>query len=199
MLTLKLGNATINARIGTQDYGGEFPGECEWSLDARQLRAIFARFPNLEYSGMISEAIGDAIERIGDGETEDLESMQDEETISIRDADSGILLLRAMAEIGGEWSIDWQGENATWFFHDWDHAEHDCRIQGSAPEIDKISDAAEERAQVNGARAALMHGIPIDDVVEAVVSILDEFERRFGYRPQLMARIFKGCRALIDV
>ncbi len=191
MLTLTLGAATILAHVWEQDMGGEFPGTCEWSLKAGQLRIILARFPKMESDGGIAEGIGNAVEEISDEEIEGIETMDDAQDISFRDADTGIKLLRAMAEIGGTWDVTWNGEGRTWFFHDWDHAEHDCTMANGLPEI-TITDHGEERAQVNGARAALANRAPIYHVVESVVSILDEFETRFKYRPSLFGRIFDG-------
>ena len=173
----QLGNATFDVHLSTQDYGSENAGECCWILDVSDLRRIFARFPKLETFGTIPEAIGDATEN-ADAET--FADMADNESVSIRDADSGIVLVAAMAEIGGEWSIGWEGENATWFFHDWDHATNDTEIGKDYPEIVGIDWDTERRAQVNGAREALKAGISIDDVCAAVVSILEEFERRFS-------------------
>lgn len=179
----QLGSATFNVSLYTEDYGSEINGECCWVLSVDTLRRIFARFPELETFGMIPDAIGDAIEngqaRDDIENAEKLSDLEPEESVSIRDADTGIVLVAAMAEIGGEWHVQWQGENETWFFHDWDHATHDTEIGKNFPVIVSIDWDTERRAQVNGAREALKAGISIDDVVSAVASITEEFESRF--------------------
>jgi hypothetical protein len=184
----QLGNATFDVHVGYEDFGSEQQGECCWNLNVGSLRRIFARFPKLATFGMIPDAIGDAIEYGGeDSETlkegkelaETLDDFTDEKIILIRDTDAGIVLIRAMAEIGGEWKLEWYGENKTWFFHDWDHAIHDTDVTSNGPEISGIDWDSERRAQVNGAREALRNGVSIDDVCEAVGSILEEFESRF--------------------
>lgn len=179
----QLGNATFNVSLVTEDYGSETNGECCWVLSVSALLRIFAAFPKLETFGMIPDAIGDAIEngqaRYDIENAEKLSDLEPEESVSIRDADSGIVLVAAMAEIGGEWNVQWQGENETWFFHDWDHATNDTEIGRNGPEIVGINWDTERRAQINGAREALKAGIPIDDVVSAVSSITEEFESRF--------------------
>lgn len=192
-LTQTLGSAKIHASIYQQDMGEEFPGECEWTLSVEHLRRIFARFPKLEYSGMISEGIGNALENCESG-AEEFDDMLPEESVSFRDADSGILLLRAMAEIGGEWHVDWNGENETWFFHDWDHAENDCWISNDVPEI-RVDADAEHRALANGAHAALMAGIDLATVCEVLATSMEPFRERFGYKPDdLFARVFHGLK-----
>lgn len=194
MISLPLGKATIHASVYEQDMGGGFPGTCEWSIEAGQLRKLIASFPALADDSDINEGIGNAVERIGDGETESLETMQDDESVSFNSADAGIKLLACMGQIGGEWPVTWNGEGETWFFHDIEHARNDVLIEGDDVPTIYIDAQSEERAQVNGARAALAHGVPIDEVVESVVSILDEFESRFSYRPALLARIFHGFK-----
>lgn len=179
----QLGNATFNVTLHQEDLGGENAGECCWVLSVGALLRIFAKFPKLETFGSIPDAIGDATEygqaREGIETPEKLSDLDEEESVSIRDADSGIVLVAAMAEIGGEWDVQWQGENETWFFHDWDHATHDTDIGRDGPEISGIDYDSERRAQVNGAREALKAGISIDTVCEAIASILDEFQSRF--------------------
>lgn len=179
----QLGNATFNVTLCVEDYGSETNGECCWVLSVGALLRIFARFPDMEEMGMIPDAIGDAIEhgqaREGVETAKKLADLDAEESVSIRDADSGIGLVAAMAEIGGEWDVQWQGENETWFFHDWDHATHDTYIGSRMPHIGNIDWDTERRAQVNGAREALKAGISIDDVCSAVASITEEFESRF--------------------
>jgi len=179
----QLGNATFNVSLYVEDYGSENNGECCWVLSVADLLRIFVVFPKLETFGTISEAIGDAIEngqaRDGVETAEKLSDLDHEESVSIRDADSGIVLVAAMAEIGGEWNVQWQGENETWFFHDWDHATHDTEMGKDYPVIVGIDWDTERRAQINGAREALKAGISIDDVVSAVASITEEFESRF--------------------
>lgn len=179
----QLRNATFNVILYVEDYGSETNGECCWVLSVSALLRIFAVFPDMERFGAIPDAIGDAIEngqaRDGVEIAEKLADLDAEESVSIRDADSGIVLVAAMAEIGGEWDVQWQGENETWFFHDWDHATNDTEIGRDGPEIVGIDWDTERRAQVNGAREALKAGISIDDVCSAVASITEEFESRF--------------------
>ena len=186
----QLGNATFDVSLSTQDYGGEVVGECCWTVSVPDLRKIFARFPNMEHEGSIPESIGNVIH---DNNAETFAELLDEESISFRDADAGILFVAAMAEMGGKWSIHWEGENATWFFHDWDHATHDTEVGINGPKIVRIDADRERRAQVNGAREALKAGISVDDVCEAVASILDEYKTRFGTRLEsIWSDIFQG-------
>lgn len=194
-MKLQIGQATFSVELYQEDMGGEFPGECEWQLDAKSLRLILERFPKLETSAMIPDAIGDAIEyaETEDGEpAETLADLPDDCVISFRDADSGIFLVRAMAEIGGEWELSWQGENETWFFHDWDHATHDAYERAGEIRIE-IDGERELRAQIAGGREALKHGIGLDTVCEALASILEPFRERFGYAPdRLFSGVFEG-------
>lgn len=183
-----LGQATFDVGLIWEDLGGENAGECCWNFSIGDLRRVFAQYPKLSLFGTIPEAIGDAVEygsedpdtlKEGIEIPESIDDFTDDKIVSVREADSGIVLLAAMGEIGGHWKIEWQGENKTWFFHDWDHARHDTIIGPDGPSITGIDWDTERRAQVNGARDALRNGVSIDDVCEAVVSILEEFERRF--------------------
>ncbi len=198
----QLGNATFNVSLSTEDLGGENPGECSWTFGLGALRKVFARFPMLETFGMIPDAIGDAVEYSSDEpETlkegkelaETLDDFTDEKSLTIRNADSGIVLIRAMAEIGGEWHVEWSGDNKTWFFHDWDHATHDTKVTAKGPEITEIDCDDERRAQVNGAREALKSGVSVDDVCAAVHSIMEEYENRFDANlNDVWSDIFRG-------
>ena len=193
----QLGSTTFTVYLHTEDYGSENAGECCWTLSVADLRRIFAVFPKLETFAMIPDAIGDATENgeaiEGKDHAETLADLIPEQDVSIRDADAGIVLIRAMAEIGGEWSITWTGENTTWFFHDWDHATHDTDVTANGPEISGIDGESERRAQVNGARDALRNGVSIDDVCTAIVSILEEYERRFKYSlGSIWSDVFQG-------
>jgi len=177
---LEIGDAKVTAGIHYEDMGGENAGECCWNVSVGDLRRIFARFPKLETFDIIPEAIGDAIEN-NESHTvaETLADLAESDTIYMRSADAGIALLAAMGYMGGEWSLDWHGENATWFFHDVDHACNDTGMEGGRPGIVRIDADSERRAQVNGAREALKAGVSIDDVCEAIASILTEYETRF--------------------
>jgi hypothetical protein len=154
----QLGNATFDISLSWEDMGSETNGECCWTLGVSALRRIFARFPELEMFGMIPDAIGDTLENADFADVFPQEpkfaDLAGNETVSIRDADSGIVLIAAMAEIGSE-----MGKNF--------------------PVIVNIDWDTERRAQVNGARDALRNGVSIDDVVSAVSSITAEFESRF--------------------
>lgn len=193
----QIGKATINVTLLVEDLGSEINGECCWVLSVAELLRIIDVFPNIDSQFGIPDAIGDAIEN-GQAhddiaEAKQLSDLEPDESVSIRDADAGIILIAAMGKIGGEWNLQWQGENETWFFHDWDHATHDVFIGHRGPEIMRISDDMERRAQINGAREALKAGISIDDVVMSVSSITEEFKSRFKTEiGTIWSKIFEG-------
>ncbi len=157
----RIGKALVSVDITTEDYGAEVPGECEWTFSMADLRKVFARFPKLRENGNLGDGIGQAIEYSSESDclkegleyADSLDDFTDEAMVSFQDADAGILILHAIGCVGGEgWSVYWTGENATWFFHDWDHAECDAYDDGDtvAIEIDAdtgMASASERRTR----------------------------------------------------
>lgn len=194
-MQLEIGKAKFEVSIMDEDMGGEFPGECCWMLDVKSLRLILERFPKLENSFGIPDAIGNAIEECDelDELPETLADLPDDWQVSFRDADSGILLVHAMGEIGGEWSLSWEGEGEMWFFHDWDHAVNDAYNDGAGGIAVEIDGDREQRAYVAGARGAIRNGADIGEICNALAAIVEPFRERFGYEPSRMwGSIFEG-------
>ena len=197
VMQLEIGKAKFEVSIRDEDMGGEFPGECCWMLDAKSVRLILERFPKLESSFSIPDAIGNAIEECDelDELPERLEDLPDDWNLLFRDADAGIVLVQAMIEIGGEWSVSWEGEGEMWFFHDWDHAVNDAHDNGNGGIDVQIDGDREERAYVAGARGAIRNGADIGDICNALAAIVEPFRERFGYEPSRMwGSIFEGFK-----
>jgi hypothetical protein len=184
------GNAMFNVTLHTEDYGEEISGDCCWNVSVGDLRKIFARFPKLESWRSFPDSIGQACE---DADVPVFENLADDDIVSFRDADAGIIMISAMADIGGVWNISWQGDNQMWFFHDWDHVLHDVEMHHDMPKIGTIYAENEQRALVNGAREALKAGISIDLVCEAIAPIGKQFEGRFAQKLEnIWSDIFHG-------
>tara|TARA_R110002126_G_C10490983_1_gene504898 strand:+ start:139936 stop:140553 length:618 start_codon:yes stop_codon:yes gene_type:complete len=198
-MQLEIGKAKFEVSIRDEDMGGEFPGECCWMLDAKSMCLILERFPELDNSFSIPDGIQEAIENWTEENEETecytLADLPDDWQISFRDADSGIVLVCAMIEIGGEWSLSWEGEGEMWFFHDWDHAVNDAHDNGNGGIDVAIDGDREERAYVAGARGAIRNGADIGDICNALAAVVKPFHERFGYEPSRMwGGIFEGFK-----
>lgn len=197
MVTLKHNRATINVRDCWDDLGGELQGECAWTFSVGDLRRVFKKFPGLENTAMVPDAIGDAIENAEPNgkDAENFGDLDSDDAIRIQDADSGILIVAAMIDIGGEWSIDWEGENVFWLFHDWCHITYDtsCNIDDVSIYVDADREA---RAFREGAKLALASDVSLSSVCEALASSVEPFNERFGHREDLFAGAFEGFKVV---
>ena len=170
--TIELGKAKIHVKLTKLDYKWEeFPGVINFSIPRNQVNRIIDVYRDEEEFNYIDQ----------------WDSDQPEFIPTYNDADTLIKFIRAMAKIGGEFNIEWEGCNRTWFFHDLDHARMDC---DKDLEI-RVDSDREKRAQIQGCREALKHGIPISEVCKCVVSILKEYEDRFKLELDIWDEIFE--------
>mgnify|MGYP000323059752 CR=1 FL=1 len=185
-LTKSIGDSTFNISTHYEDVGDENPGYCNWVFKAEYLKAVLAKFDSLHNDFSIMEAIGNFIENNNEFEASGLADLPDDCEISIQDADAGIKIVAALGTIPGEYNISWHGENNYWFFHDWQHVLNDTEIN-IYPDYTKnlieirVDGHNEERAHIEGAKDAIRNGCDISDVIEAINSVMREFESRFKY------------------
>lgn len=195
-LTKNIADSKFNISIHYEDVGDEYPGYTNWVFKVEHLKAVLAKFDSLHNDFSITEAIDNFIENNDEFEASGLADLPDDCEISITDTDSGIKIVAALGTIPGEYNISWHGENNYWFFHDWQHVLNDTEIN-IYPDYTKnlieirVDGPNEERAHIEGAKDALKNGCDISDVIEAINSVMGEFESRFKYSiKQIWSQIF---------